>query len=86
MKNERREKSADNAEINGGECLRTRIQFPGTIRKNGSSYYVTVPGQYLAKMDLKEGDDVDIRITLPDSDAPSEDRAWTRAPASFRAA
>lgn len=72
MKKEK-EYSAEIAEIEGGECMRTKIQFPGTIRKNGSSYYVTIPGQYLAKMDLTEGDDVDIRISLPDSDASSED-------------
>lgn len=57
----------------GGECMRTKIQFPGTIRKNGNSFYITVPGQYLAKMDLREGDDVDISISLPDVDAAEGD-------------
>ena len=61
--------SASSDAMKGGECMRTRIHFPGTIRKNGNSFYVTVPGQYLAKMDLKEGDDVDITISLPADNA-----------------
>lgn len=65
--------AADAASAKGGECMRTRFQFPGTIRKNGNSFYITIPGQYLAKMDLKEGDDVDISISLPAVDAEEAD-------------
>lgn len=53
--------------IEGGECIRTRITFPGTIRRNGNSYMITVPGQYLEKLNLKAGDDVDITIALPET-------------------
>lgn len=53
--------------MKGGECIRTKITFPGTIRKNGNSFMITVPGQYLEKLNLKAGDDVDITITLPDT-------------------
>lgn len=65
--------SASSDAMKGGECMRTRIQFPGTIRKNGSSYYITVPGQYLAKMGLKEGDDIDLTISLPADNAEEVD-------------
>ncbi len=73
MRKKNDEGSASSDAMKGGECMRTRLHFPGTIRKNGNSFYVTVPGQYLAKMDLKEGDDVDITISLPAVDAEEVD-------------
>jgi len=69
MKKKNDDGSASSDVVEGGKCLRRRLQFPGTIRKNGSSYYVTIPGQYLAKMGLKEGADVNITISLPTVDA-----------------
>ena len=51
--------------LTGGGSIRTRITFPATIRKNGNSFYITVPGQYLAKMGLGEDDDVDITVARP---------------------
>ena len=49
----------------GGERIRSRITFPGSIRRNGNSYMVTVPVQYLAKLGLEDGADVDVTISLP---------------------
>ena len=53
--------------VKGGECIRTRIAFPGSIQKNGNSFMITVPGKYLEKLNLKKGDDVDVTISLPDN-------------------
>ena len=55
-------------QIKGGECIRTRITFPGTISKNGNSYTISVPAKYLAKLNLKKGDDVDVTISLPEAE------------------
>lgn len=56
----------------GGESIRAALVYPGTIRKNGGSYLITVPREYLEKMGLDVGDDVDVRLTIPPSrDVPS---------------
>ena len=59
-------------EQTGGVNIRRRITFPGTIRRNGNSFYITVPGQYLAKMGLGEGDDVDITVARPSDEEETE--------------
>lgn len=59
--------------IKGGECIRTRITFPGTISRNGNSYMITVPAKYLEKLNLKKGDDIDVTISLPDTSNEEDD-------------
>lgn len=56
-----------NASNYGGEEIATRseLTFAATIRKNGSSYYVTISNTDLRKMGLSDGDDVDIIVKLP---------------------
>ena len=34
----------------GGECIRTKITFPASIRKNGNSFMITVRREYVEKM------------------------------------
>lgn len=51
----------------GGECIRTKITFPASIRKNGNSFMITVRREYVEKMNLSDGDDVDVTISLPDA-------------------
>lgn len=58
----------------GGETIRAAVTFPGTIRRNGGSFLVTVPRDYLNKMGLEAGDDVDVTLTIPPSrEVPSKE-------------
>ncbi len=52
----------------GGEIIarRKNATFPANIKKIGNGYFVPVPKDYVEKLQLSEGDDVDVTVSLPE--------------------
>ncbi|MCB5286069.1 MAG: hypothetical protein LHW45_10855 [Candidatus Cloacimonetes bacterium] len=45
---------------------RRTVGFPATIKKIGNGYFLSIQKNYVEKMELSEGDDVDVTVSLPE--------------------
>ena len=51
----------------GGERIRRKTaQFVSNVKKIGNGYFVPVPKDIIDKMQLHEGDDVDVSVEIPE--------------------
>ena len=46
---------------------RKSATFPANIKKIGNGFFVPVPKDYVEKLQLSEGDDVDVTVSIPET-------------------
>ena len=48
--------------------MRSSITFPAKLKTYGNSYCIPIPKAYVERLNLGPGDDVDVVITVPESE------------------
>ena len=63
-----RGETAGGMRMTGGESMARRktVTFPANVKKIGNGYFIAIQKDYMEKLDLSEGDDVDVSVSIPE--------------------